>query len=327
MTILAKISRKRIKRTLSVLFGAFLLFSVSLAEEPTSEHVVSVLAESKKEVQGFVLPNSIFFGMDQFFRQADFSGELASVVLSETQTLIFNSKKTDHLLPNLTVTLTEAKSFTEDVDTLVSALGSLIGTMQYLQEQFPEEFLFNEELFEQYDDVGVSYAVAEPEIWLWQESARAVFIPVCFYENENGTLIDNMYLLEVVAADKGTLSYILYNDPQCVMDYMAHVTVSADGSPFQQALVFWYLQNHLLADEGSTDVADSTIGMVRITNEDGFIRYSNDANSRVVKHVQQGEEYPVLSVEGNGWYKVLCEDGKGYISSKVVEFFESKARD
>lgn len=235
------------KKAIAFLLFLFLLLSTSLAEASS----VNSMNKPVETVRGFVIENTMFSDMENVFQQNTFSAEMSAVALSETQTLVFNPKQVDHLLPNLIMTLTDAESFTEDVDTLVSVLGSLIGTMQYLQDQFPDSFLFNDEMIAEYAESGVSYAVSEPEIWLWQESAGAVFIPVCFYENGSGMLVDGIYLLEVLVTDTGSLCYMLYNDSQCVVDYMAHVTIGAGNSPFQQALAFWYLQNHLLIDENS----------------------------------------------------------------------------
>ena len=83
-----------------------------------------------------------------------------------------------------------------------------------MQEQFPEAFLFNNEMAMPYIERGLSYAVAEADIWLWPESMAAVLVPMCFYENEESALIDSMYLLEVLALEDESLRYILYRPPQ-----------------------------------------------------------------------------------------------------------------
>jgi hypothetical protein len=328
------------KKIIALLLIAFSIFSMALAEQPAQD-VTEISAEetvaeetaaeetgevpeedtSDKMVRGFVIDNDVFFALEETFRMTDFSGEMSSVDLSETQTLVFDSKPVDRLLPTLSVTLSEADPFSEDADELASTLGSIIGVMQYLQEQFPDTFLFNDEMASEYETSGLGYLVAEPELWLWPDSAGAVFIPVCFYENARGTLVDDMYLLEVLAVEDGGLCYILYNDPQRVADYMEHVTVNADASAFQYALAFWYLKNYMLT---AIDIEqeEGAAGMLRVLNTLCFVREFSDSSSRIVSRVKRGEWYPVLSIAENGWYEIRLTDGSiGYISSNLVEFF------
>ena len=318
------------KRIIALFLILFSLFSVVLAEAPETEELPQEEPaemeeisdeESSQMVRGYVIENDVFFTMEENFRQADFSGEMGSVDLSETQTLLFNPTPVDRLLPALSVTITDADPFSEDADALAATLGSLIGVMQYLQEQFPDSFLFNEEMAAPYEDAGISYLVAEPEIWLWPSSAGAVLMPVCFYENRRGTLIDDMYLMEVMAVEDGGLCYILYNDPQHVADYIEHVTITADDSAFQYALAFWYLKNYMLS---STDIEqeEGALGMLRVTNTLCFVRASSDTGSRIVARVRRGEWYPVLSEAENGWLEIRLTDGTvGFISPNLVEFF------
>jgi len=302
------------KRIIALCLIFLSLFSFALAEEPVEE-------AAQQMVRGFVIENDVFFALEESFRMADFSGMMSSVELSETQTLVFNPEPVDRLLPALSVTLMDADPFTEDADALAATLGSLIGVMQFLQEQFPDSFLFNEEMAALYADSGLSYLVAEPELWLWPASAGAVFVPVCFYENRRGTLIDDMYLLEILAAEDGALCYILYNDPQRVADYMEFVTVTADDSAFQYALAFWYLKNYMLT---AVDIEheEGALGMLRVQNALCFVRASSDTASRIVARVRRGEWYPVLSMAENGWYEIRLTDGEiGFISPNLVEFF------
>jgi len=281
------------------------------------------IAEDVTVVRGFVIEDGVFRAMDETFRQ-DISGVMSSIALNETQTLTFRPGLTDRLLPNLAVTVAGADSFAEDVETLAATVGSLIETLQVLQQQFPEAFLFNDEKAQAYAAVGLSYLVAEPELWLWPESAYAVLVPVCFYENEGGQLVDGIYLLEVTATSGGTLCYILYNDPQHVADYMAHMTVSADQSPFQHALAFWYVQNYLeqVLEEAGGAPEEATVGTVQVIHSsDVNVRPTSDAASRAVAWAKPGAEYPVLSVAENGWYRIRCTDGvTGYISPNLVRF-------
>lgn len=224
-----------------------LVFSVPLANVLANDPTAAT-TEAAQTVRGFVIADDVFFEMEKGFRQNDFSGDMASLALSDTQTLVFNPKQENRLLPNLSVSLASAEVFSEDLDALSTTLGSLIETMQLLQEQFPDSFLFNDELAASHE-AGISYAISDPEIWLWPESAQAVLIPVFFYENEHGMLIDDIYLLEVLAAADGTLYYILYNDPQHVVDYIAHVTISGSNSLFQHVLALWYVENQTMVNK------------------------------------------------------------------------------
>lgn len=326
------------KRIIALCLVFLSIFSFALAEAPVQEDVqadeliADEIAESSEEapqqmVSGFVIDNETFFALEERFRISEFSGTMSSVDLSETQTLVFNQEPVNRLLPTLAVTIADAEPFKEDANELASTVGSLIGVMQYLQDQFPDTFMFNNVMAEAYDGVGLGYLVAEPELWLWPESAGAVFIPVCFYENRRGTLIDDMYLLEVMAVEDGGLCYILYNDPQYVADYMEYVTVTADASAFQYALAFWYLKNYMLT---ATDIEheQGAAGMLRVLNTLCFVRASSDTASQIVARVKRGEWYPVLSIAENGWYEIRLTDGTiGYISSNLVEFFPREMPD
>lgn len=333
------------KRIIALCLVLFSMFSFALAEAPAQDDALTIVEEAAEEtlgetdgtdnevyeatqmVQGFVIDNDAFFALEEYFRTTDFSGEMSSVELSETQALIFNPSPVDHLLPTLSVTITEADPFSEDANELAATVGSIVGVMQYLQEQFPETFLFNNEMASLYDGIGLGYLVAEPELWLWPESAGAVFVPVCFYENRRGTLIDDMYLLEVLAIEDGGLCYILYNDPQRVADYMEHVTVNADASPFQYALAFWYLKNYMLTS-ADIEQEQGAAGMLRVLNTLCFVREASDTGSRIVARVKRGEWYPVLTIAENGWYEIRCTDGTiGFISPNLVEFFPREVPD
>ena len=198
------------------------------------------------EITGVVIDNDVFFAMEDAFFQADFMGEMKNITLNDTQTLTFNpAGDTDRLLPNLFVTMTDADPFKPDVEAVASTVGTLIMTMQFLQEQFPDAFLFNTKLESVYAEAGLSYLVAEPEIWLWPKSMSAVLLPVCFYENADRELVDGIYLLEVVSTMDGAMRYALYNDSQHVVDYMAHMEITTGSSPFQTVLALWSAQNSM----------------------------------------------------------------------------------
>ena len=280
----------------------------------------SALAE---DLYGFVIDEDVFYAMEMAFSQGDFTGKMNSVDLSETQTLVFDPTQTERLMPNLAVTVAEAEAFTADAEAVAATLGSLIETMQYLQDRFPETFFFNNEMVSPYSEDGLSYLVAETDIWLWPESLGAVLIPVCFYENKGGMLIDGIYLLEVKAPEENTLCYILYNDPRHVADYMMHVTINSEGSPFQRALAYWFVQNYYSEtyDEAAHVVMEDSIGMVLVTVNNCNIREQSNTDSRVVARASRDDEYPVLSIADNGWYQIRYADGMaGYISPTLVEF-------
>jgi len=296
-------------KRLTALFLVFLLLpAVAPAEEPA------------KAVQGFIVDNDAFFMLEERFLQKDFSGSMGSVELSETQLLVFNPEPIERLLPNLAVTLTNADPLTEDSEALATTLGSLIQAMQYLQGQYPDVFVFNNEIAAAYDEAGLSYLVAEPELWLWPETGNAVFVPVCFYESASGALIDGMYLMEVMAAEDGALCYLLYNDPEHVASYLEHVKINADDSSFQYALALWYVQNYLMNQKIAFE--DDAVGAVCVVNNVCHVRVSSDAASNIVARVGRGEWYPVLSVAENGWYQIRLGDGRiGYISPMLVDFY------
>jgi len=289
-------------------------------------------------VPGFLISDEEFFSMVDAFFQADLAGTLSSVTLTETQTLAFNPERTDHLMPALAVTVTEAEPFKANADSVAATVGSLVGVMQYLQEQFPDSFLFNNDMAAPYMEAGLSYAVAETDIWLWPESTASVLLPVCFYENENRSLVDCMYLLEVTLLKDGSLRYILYNNPQYVADYMTHVTVSSERSPFQQALVLWYIQNFSQsaaenandpelpnfpqnAAENANDPELPIIGTAIVRSGSANVRSSNTPTSSIVANITKGEEYPVFAVTEKGWLLIRCADGvTGYVHPNLVTF-------
>jgi len=315
------------KHFFALLLALLLLFSVSLV----GIEAIAEESDLSGGIPGFVISDDEFFSMADAFFQGDFADTVSGVTLSETQSLAFNPTPSAHLLPALAVTVTETEPFVATAEAVAATLGSLMEVVLRLQDEFPDAFLFNKDIEALHADAGISYAVAEPDIWLWPEATTAVVMPVCFYENDGLTMVDGMYLLEAVLLEDGSLRYLLYNNPSHVVSYMTHVTISSDNSPFQRALALWYVQLQTFGqdaaenpDEDSTVNSKDipTIGMLRIISNRGNIRASNDASSRMIVAAKQGEEYPVFAVMDNGWYQVLCENGQiGYIASSVVAFF------
>ena len=277
------------------------------------------------EVPGFVIETGVFFAMEDAFFQADFVGDMKTIALNDAQTLVFNpAGDAARLFPNFYVMAADAEPFGADADAASAIMGSLIATMQYLQEQFPDQFLINNEIITAHGG-SLSYMVSEPEIWLWPDSMSAVLLPVCFYENENRALVDGICLLEVASTAEGALRYALYNDPRHVTDYMAHVTVSSENGPFQAVLALWYIQNFSQTTAEGAGDQDTVIGMARISSLTRYVRASDDKAAKVIATARNGEEFPVFAVTENGWYLIRYSSGEqGYIISDGVEYHPSE---
>ena len=80
-------------------------------------------------IPGFVIDTETFFTMESSFQQ-DFTGNMSSITLFETQTLLFDPAPVDRLLPTLAVTITPAEeAFVPTTQAVSDTLGSLIEVM------------------------------------------------------------------------------------------------------------------------------------------------------------------------------------------------------
>lgn len=301
-------------------------------------------------LSGYVLEDEALDTLESGLREAYFSGEMQSIELSEAQSLLFDGREVDRLLPNMWFVLGGSPDFEEDATFLSDMIGSIIASAQTLQEQFPDAFLFHTALAEAHEAAGLRYAVAETDLWLWAESMGVMLAPFFLYEESTGALVGDPYLIQVAieALEEGhALHYIVYNDPEAVLRYLEHVEVDGAAGVFHAGLASWYVStqaqpgeiDQLLqaqpspAPEGqpgaSIDEPDVPqagpapvpIGKAGIIVKSANIRATPSEDARVVAYAHAEEVYPVLSVDkASGWYELLLETGEtGFISPKLVE--------
>jgi hypothetical protein len=306
------------KRITALCLVFIALFPAAFAWGSGPSDVQTDPSSSTQTKPWFTIADELFYALEDSFFQPTFIGNMKTVDLSESETLVFNSsREQDRLLPNLYITMSLEEPFEVNMEMIKAMVVRILGVTDYLQEAFPEEPLFNVKMMEDRAKSGLGYMVAEPDIWLLPESCSAVMIPVCFFDNESGNLVDDIYLLEVVATEEGALRYALYNNLKYVGKYIENVKISSDGSPFQAVLVQWYLQNYL-----EIMWEEIMIGTVCVVTAVGYVGEKDNINARVVARVWQGEEYPALTETENGWYLIrYAYKVFGFISPKQVEFF------
>jgi len=269
--------------------------------------------KSASVISGYMIKDDIFYTLGDSYFQSCFIGTMSKVTLNEMQEMVFNPARLERLLPNLYITLPQLEL---DADVVSDIVKFILGITSNLQEKYPDSFLFNAQMMTDLAEAGLGYLVAEPDIWLRPETYTAAMIPMCFYNHENGELVDGMYLLEITTTEDGAFRCALYSDPEHIIDYMVYVTIDSGKSSFQNALAQWYLVNYPIVKW-----QNFVIGTVRITNAVSYVGDEDNLNARVVARVQQGEELPVLFTTENGWYLVRCmENVFGYISPMGVEF-------
>lgn len=277
-------------------------------------------------VAGYVMAREPFYEMETSFREQTFSGETISIELTDTQTLIFTSEAAARMLPSLTVMIQQAVPLAEDVDGMVSITQSLLETMQGLQTEHPEAFLFNDAMAMEHAETGFHFAVAEPDIWLWAQDGSAVMLPIYFYDGESGALIDGVYLLTIVIVGPQSAYYALYSSAAVVLDYVMRVEIASDRSGFQLGVVQWYLANFV--DQETTAPPDDGaetegLGSVRITVKSGFARAEGNTDADALGSVRKDEVYEIHSLSDSGWYEITLESGKqAFISPALGETVE-----
>jgi len=278
-----------------------------ISPEPTSAGITA----------GFIIKDDEYFKMTNAFFEHEFVDAMTSVELTETFTLMYNPARVNRLLPYLFVTRTDADPFDVGEDMVIVRM--IIEATIRLRDKFPDAFLLNREMVEALKNKRLGYMMAEPEIWLWPESRSSVIIPLCFYDRRSMEIVDGFYLLEVTPVDEGALRYYqMYNNSQYVEDYLSHVEINSDKSPFQRALLYWYIQHFLSTWE------DRVMGTVRVIETESLVMDDNRVDANVVTSVSSGEEYPTLGKTDNEWYLIhYAEKAFGYISSKEVDFYKS----
>ncbi|MDL2319159.1 SH3 domain-containing protein [Eubacteriales bacterium OttesenSCG-928-A19] len=269
-------------------------------------------------VSGYVMEAEAFYALEASFRERAFAGDAQSVELTETQTLMFVCEAPARMLPSLTVMIRQAVPLLESMEQMVGITQSLLETMQVLQAQHPEAFLFNEERAMAHAETGFRFAVAEEDLWLWAQDGSGVMLPFFFYDGESGAMIDGVYLLTVVIVGPQSAYYALYNGAELVLDYLMCVEVASNQSDFQRAVVQWYLGTFVDAQ-----AEDAGLGSLRITVKAGRVRAEGGTDAKVVGTVRQDQVYPILSVAKSGWYEIELEGGmRGFISPALCEKVE-----
>lgn len=286
-----------------------LLVAAMLAAAPA-------LAESVPEaveVAGYVLEGDAFRAMEEGFRQAAFSGEMYSVELTDTQTLMFVTGEAEHMVPSLTVLISEPVVLVDDLDEAVAIVQSLLETMQWQQTLHPEVMAFDNERAQAHAETGLGFAVEDRAIWLWAEDGSGLVIPMYLHDGTTGEMVDGVYLLSICPVEEDSGYYALYNDPALVLSYLGHVEIRSDVSGFQQAISKWYVQTFMADGAAAGDGQ-----RVRIVTDGGNARAEDHEEAQIVGRVVRGEEYALLSVTERGWYEIELEDGaRAFISSKI----------
>lgn len=234
------------------------------------------------------------------------------------------------MLPSLTVMIRQAAPLLESMEQMVGITQSLLETMQALQAQHPDAFLFNEEMAMAHAETGFRFAVAEEDLWLWAQDGSGVMLPIFFYDGESGAMIDGVYLLTVVIVGPQSAYYALYSGGEIVLDYLMCVEVASDRSDFQRAVVQWYLSAFVDGQEEEAGAAEATppeedagLGSIRVTVEAGRVRAEGNTDAKAVGIVRQDQVYPVHSVAKSGWYEIELENGmRGFISPALCEQVE-----
>lgn len=297
-----------------------LLVALLLAATPA-------LAE-EVEVAGYVLEADAFAAMEEGFRTAAFDGEMYTVELTETQTLMFVPEETEHIVPSFTVMIREPVALVDDLDEMVAIVQSMLEMMQMQQGLHPEAMAFNNEMVQPYLETGLGFAVADRSIWLWAEDGSGMMLPIYLHDATTNALADSLYLLSICRASADSGYYALYNEAAQVVEYLSHVEIRSDASTFQQALALWYMESFVSeADlaaaqaEASAPETEANVGdRVRVTTNGGNARAEGSEDAEVVQRIAQGKEYTVVSVTDQGWYEIELEDGQtAFISSKIVE--------
>lgn len=275
-------------------------------------------------VAGYVMDAALFHEMEAGFRDQVFGGEVGSIDLTDTQTLLFTQEEAARMLPSVTVMIRQAVPLVEDVDSMVLVTQSLLEHMQALQAENPDAFLFNTERAMAHVDTGFHFAVAEVEVWLWAQDGSAVMMPLFFYDGESGELIDGVYLLTVAIAGPESAYYALYSGAEQVVDYLMCVEMASDQSDFQRAVIEWYLSNFGGAEDGAADAdGGGDLGSLRITVDSGHAREAGEEDAARVGTVRKGEVYPIEAVAESGWYEIRLADGtQAYISPALGERVE-----
>lgn len=218
------------KRIVLMACCLLLVCSAALAEENT--------------VAGFVMESDAYRQMEDNFRETAFAGEMTSIDLTDTQTLLIVPEAAEAaMLPSLTVLIEQPVLLADDMDTMVQTVQSVLELMQSLQEAHPEAFLFHTEMAMAHAGTGLNFAVADQSLWLWADDATGLMLPIYLYDAQTEEMVGDVMLFSIMAtgADKGY--YALYTAAELVVDYLTHVEVSSGRSSFQTAVIQWYIES------------------------------------------------------------------------------------
>lgn len=291
---------------LCLLLLALLLPAAIHAEEGGTEPALAT------PTVGFSLPAESFVALDAAFREGAFGGELKSVALSETMTFLFVPEEEDRFMPSLTIQDAQGAQLPTDATAMVEVVQSIIQTAQFLQGEFPDEFLFSTEKMQAHADATLGFAIADPEVWLWMDNGAAVMLPFYFHIDDN-TMVDDPYLLTIAQMQDGSGQYLLYNGAEYVVDYLMCVEMVSDQSLFQQTMINWYMERFV---DGQADVS---LGTVEVKVESGKVRAEGHSEADEVGIVLKGQTFSILSISEGGWYEIELADGtRGFVSPLLV---------
>lgn len=190
------------------------------------------------------LPDDAFSSLEASFRLETFTGMLATVPLTETQVLSFPLEGTGRLFPNLLIDIQERMQIADGLDDMAMIVQSLVDTIQRVKHEYPDFFASGISMDVLYHADDLDFAIAEPEIWLWQASGRGVMFPLYFHAPGQDALLDGMYLAVVRVSDFSSY-FALYHISDYIAAYFAHVAVTSQSSVFQANLVNWYIENYV----------------------------------------------------------------------------------
>lgn len=290
-----------------------------------------------EEVDGHILDNETFFATEIGYRRKWFDRALSSVSISDTQSFFFVPDTEEHLLANLTLVSSTDAAVVKTAEDAVESIGQLVSIAKAVQDGLKDGIAFSYSLLGKHAATGIGYLVGDEDIWLWSENRQAVMLPIVFYDETSGDLVDDVYLMVVAKAAEGNGYVALYNDKEIVADYLTQVEVNSEASDFQRVIIQWFVHNY---DEimGSANVSeenapvsdgmtrDSYIGIVTVTSNKSInVREEATQDSELAGVVRSGQWFYVLSIAENGWYEIQLAYGvTGYVSPILVKFTKLK---
>lgn len=285
-----------------------------------------------EEMPGVTLENETYLPLEDDFRTLAFDKTLIAATLSDSLAIIFDETADERFLPNLSLSYTADFPTITGEEGMLSFVIELVQAMNLIQDVRPDTPAINRALTAEHEASGLGIVLGEESLWLWAENGKAVMLPLYFYNETTGQMIDGLYLLSILQSGEASGWVNLYNDPAILMSYLGHVEVNSEQSDFQRAMIAWYLVTHHAAaptpaQAAQPSVADGSgyLGTVFITAKNGSAHVREDSNEQstsiwVVLHDQR---YFVTGIAENGWYQIEHRDGRtGYISPLVVKFNE-----